>query len=224
MKRSALGSLSLCAMLLAGRCLAAAPGKQDPPAAQPAPEYRLHLSDSLEITFAFSPEYNQTSAVLPDGNLALKEAGQVEALGATLPELERRVAQAYSGVLRDPRVSVTLRDYQKPSYYASGEVGKPGRYDLRANTTLLEALSEAGGLVNERAKKSQVIVFRPQGNGAYKTWVIDVKTILAPKENLVEVYTVRAGDIVYVPQNRFSKVSRYIPSANIGTYVSPTSY
>jgi polysaccharide biosynthesis/export protein len=184
-------------------------------------EYRLHLSDKLEIQMPFSPQYNETATVQPDGRISLHEVEPVRVLGKTLPEAETLIAQAYRGILNKPVVSVQLQDFLKPSFYASGEVGRPGRYEILSDITLIQALSEAGGLLNERASKKQIIVFRPQGNGTYESRVIDFKQMLnakAPQED----YAILPGDVIYVPQNRYSKVQRYIPTANIGTYVGPT--
>lgn len=97
----------------------------------------------------------------------------------------------------------------------------PGRYEILSDITLIQALSEAGGLLNDRASKKQVIVFRPQGNGTYESKVIDFKQMLKAKVPQ-EDYAILPGDVIYVPQNRYSKVQRYIPTANIGTYVGPT--
>ena len=125
--------------------------------------YRLNLSDTLDVSLPYSPEYNQSVTVQPDGSISLREIAPVYVTGLTIPEAETLIAKAYSTVLRAPKVSILLKDFLKPSYYASGEIGRPGRYELRSSTTLLEALSEAGGLLNERAAKKQVVVFRPPG-------------------------------------------------------------
>ena len=169
----------------------------------------------------FAPQYNETTTVQPDGRISLREVEPVRVLGKTLPEAESLIADAYRGILNKPVVSVLLQDFQKPSFYASGEVGRPGRYEILSDITLIQALSEAGGLLNERARKKEIIVFRPQGNGTYESKVIDVKQMLEAK-GPEEDYAILPGDVIYVPQNRMSKVQRYIPTANIGTYVGPT--
>ncbi len=186
----------------------------------PQPPYQLQASDVVEITFPFSPEYNQTVTVQPDGEIALKEAPAVKASGQTLAALQERIAAVYVGTLREPKVSVTLKDFQRPSFYASGELGHPGRYELRSSVSLLQAIAEAGGLLHDRAKRTEVVIFRPTGNGMFEAQVIDVKAMLDARTP-VEGVTVRAGDVIYVPQNKFSKVSRFIPSANMGAYLTP---
>jgi polysaccharide export outer membrane protein len=182
--------------------------------------YRLQLSDTVDISFPFSPEYNQTASIQPDGRIALKEAAPVQASGTSLEELNERVVLAYKGILKDPEVHVTLKEFQRPSFYASGEIGRPGRYELRAKTTLIQALSEAGGLLNERAKRTEVVILRPRPDGTYVPTVYDVKALLNTKAPIEDVL-IHPGDIINVPQNKFSKVSRFIPTANLGATVAP---
>ncbi len=227
MRQIDFGLLALLALMLP-QCLRSQTASPPQPASPPAlavrqapAEYRLHLSDKLEIQMPFAPQYNETTTVQPDGRISLREVEPVRVLGKTLPEAESLIADAYRGILNKPVVSVLLQDFQKPSFYASGEVGRPGRYEILSDITLIQALSEAGGLLNERARKKEIIVFRPQGNGTYESKVIDVKQMLDAK-GPGEDYAILPGDVIYVPQNRMSKVQRYIPTANIGTYVGPT--
>lgn len=223
-------------LLLAASTLCGVASAQNPVAEPPCTppgselclrqEYRLHLSDVFAIELAFSPEYNQTVTVQPDGYIVLKEVGRVQAAGKTVTELQAAIAQAYTGMLNKPVVSIVLKDFFKPSFYASGEVGKPGRYELRSEVTLMQALSEAGGLLNERANKKQVVVFRPLGNGTYESHVIDVASLLKPKavNGVTEDVRVLPGDIIYVPQNKLSKVKPFLPNASMGAYLSPTVF
>jgi polysaccharide export outer membrane protein len=192
---------------------------------QPPPDYRLNLSDTLDIQMPFSPEYNETTTVQPDGRISLREAQPIQVSGKTVPEVEALIVQAYAGVLNKPQVSILLKDFLKPSYYASGEIGRPGRYELRSNVTLLQALSEAGGMLNERASKKEVVIFRPQGNGTFEPHVVDVKNLLSAKA-AHEDYPILPGDIIYVPQNRMSKIQKYIPTANMGmgAYLTPAAF
>ncbi len=75
-------------------------------------------------------------------------------------------------------------------------------------------------MVNERAKKKQVILFRPMNNGTYETKSFDVTTLLKPK-GITEPVHIMAGDIIYVPQNRISKIQKYLPTASLGAAMTP---
>lgn len=194
------------------------PVQPSPAAVRPASDYVLHLNDALEIQLPFSPEYNETVTIQPDGFIGLREAPPIPVSGKTVEQAEELIAQAYKGVLKDPKVSILLKTFLSPSFYASGELARPGRYELRSETTLMQAISEAGGLLNERAKKSQVIIFRPLGSGTYESHVIDVKDLL--KKSSFEDSAIYPGDIIYVPQNRMSKIQRYIPNPGVGANIS----
>ena len=191
---------------------------------QPPLDYHLHLSDRLELQFPFSSEYNETVSVQPDGRISLREVDPISVAGKSLVEVQTLIQQSYSGILKDPHVSILLKDFLAPSFYASGEVGRPGRYELHSDITLLQAISEAGGMLNERARKKEIVVFRPQGNGTYQSKVINLKAMLEAKASPQEDYAVFPGDIIYVPQNRFSKVQKYLPTTNVGTYVAPSVF
>lgn len=184
----------------------------------PGNPYRLHLSDKLQIELPFAPEYNETTTVQPDGRVGLRGTEAVQVAGKTIAETEAIIESAYAGILKQPQVTVLLTDFLKPSFYASGEVGHPGRYEMLSDTDLLQAISEAGGLLNERASKTQVIIFRPINSGMYETKVIDVKQMLVAKERDQEIYPIKPGDIIYVPQNKMSKIQKYIPTASVSVF------
>ena len=68
--------------------------------------YRIHPSDTLELTFMATPEFDQTITVQPDGYITLRDVGDLLAAGHTLPELTEAIKTAYSKILHDPVISV----------------------------------------------------------------------------------------------------------------------
>jgi len=183
------------------------------------PLYRLRNSDVLEISFPLVPDFNQTVSVQPDGYIGLKEAGQVYAEGKTVPELQETIRHAYAAVMQDPEVTAILKDYDKPYFVASGEVVHPGKYELRGDTTVTEALAIAGGF-NNQAKRSQVVVFRRVSDELVETRLLDVKHMLGSSD-LKEDFHLRPGDFVYVPQTTLSKLRRLIPTSSLSMYLNP---
>ena len=137
------------------------------------PLYRLRPSDVVEVTFTVSPEFNQLLTVQPDGFVALKDAGMVYAQGASLPDFATKVTHAYQGYLHDPQVAVALKEFDHPSFVVGGEVGKPGKYELRTDTTVAEAVQIAGGFTSQ-AKHSQVVLFRRVNDDLVETRLLDL--------------------------------------------------
>lgn len=180
------------------------------------PLYRLRKSDIIEIDFAFSPEFNQAVPVQPDGFMALKGTSSIYAEGLTTPELEQRIRAAYRDILHDPQITIMPKDFDRPYFIASGEVGRPGKYELRSEVTVTEALAMAGGFTG-KAKHSQVVLFRRVSDELVESHVLNVKAMLNAR-TLAEDLHLRDGDFLFVPQNRISKIRQYLPASNLSLY------
>ncbi|HEY4053834.1 MAG TPA: polysaccharide biosynthesis/export family protein [Terriglobales bacterium] len=186
------------------------------------PLYRLRKSDVVEIRFTLSPEFDQILTIQPDGFIALRDAGDLVAEGLTVSELRESVAAAYSTFLHDPDVSVILKDFEKPFFLAGGQVGRPGKYELRSPTTVSEAVTIAGGFT-EQSKHSQVVLFRKLLDGVVETHVLNVKSMLASRD-LEEDIALKPGDMLFVPQNRISKIRKYLPASSLSTFFTPAQF
>jgi polysaccharide biosynthesis/export protein len=186
------------------------------------PLYRLRKSDVVEIRFTFSPEFDQVVTVQPDGFVALRAEGNIVAEGLTLAGLHDAIVKAYESALRDPEVSVILKDFERPYFVAGGQVGRPGKYELRAPRTAAEAVAMAGGFT-DASKHSQVVLFRRIGDGVVETHVLNLKAMLASR-NLHEDLELRAGDMLFVPQNRISKIRKFLPASTLSTFFTPAQF
>jgi len=178
--------------------------------------YRISSEDVLDLQFQSTPEFNQTVTVQPDGYITLREIGDVQVEGDTLPELRRSVQSAYEKILANPVISVELKDFQRPYFMVLGQVGRPGKYDLRGATTVSEAVALAGGFTTQ-SKHSQVLLFRRVNDKWTSVTKVDLKHMLNSR-NLSEDSSLRPGDMVYVPQNAISKVKAWVPTPTVGTY------
>lgn len=186
------------------------------------PRYQLRRGDMFELQFEFASEFNQTVIVQPDGYITLKSVGTIRAEGLTVPELTAAIGNAYAGILHDPVITIDLKDFEKPYFVATGQVGKPGKYDLRSDLTVTEGVAIAGGFT-EASRHSQVVLFRPEANGMTEARVINIKKILRSRD-LAEDLHLRPGDMIYVPQNRISKIAHYLPTTSLGLYGYPQPF
>lgn len=185
-------------------------GPGQPTFSQRYPRYVLRPGDVLDLRFEFSPEFNESATVQPDGFVNLREIGDLQVSGQTVPEVTKTIQTAYARILNAPVISIVLKDFEKPYFIASGQVGRPGKYELRGETTLTEAIAEAGGF-NESAKHSAVVLYRRVEHGWTAGQVVDVKKMWQQRGLTEDVY-LHPGDMVFVPQNSFSKIRHFIPS------------
>ncbi|HKV03887.1 MAG TPA: polysaccharide biosynthesis/export family protein [Candidatus Acidoferrales bacterium] len=178
--------------------------------------YRLCTSDVIALTFPLTPEFDQTVSIQPDGYASLAGAGDVHLEGLTTQESAAAVRSAYAKILHEPVVSIELKDYNKPYFVVMGQVNRPGKYDLRGETSATQAVAIAGGF-NEAARHSQVLLFHRVDNDWYEVKNLNLKKILRGRD-IREDAEIRPGDMVFVPQNFVSKVKRFIPSSGVGAY------
>jgi polysaccharide biosynthesis/export protein len=183
------------------------------------PRYQLHSADVLELTFPFTPEFNQTVTVQPDGFISLRGVDSIPVQGQTLPQVSASLRKAYAKILHEPIVDVELKDFEKPYFIVGGEVGHPGKYDLRGETTTTEAVAIAGGL-KDSAKTSQLLLFHRAPDGWIQAKRLNMKKMLK-HANLDEDAYLQPSDFLYVPKNNMSKFSRFIPTSSLGMYANP---
>jgi polysaccharide export outer membrane protein len=183
--------------------------------------YRLQASDVLEIQYRYTPEYNQTVTIQPDGYVTLQLIGDLKVSGLTLGQARDVLTTRAATRLRNPEVVVILKDFEKPEFVVNGEVGNPGRFELRGDVTAVEAIAMAGGFKNLSAKHSQVILFRRFSRDTAQTKILNLKRVLNDRM-MSENVSLAPGDILYVPQNEVSKIERFMKWVNVGAYWSAT--
>jgi polysaccharide export outer membrane protein len=181
--------------------------------------YRITPGDMIQLTFVYVPEFDQTVSVQPDGYVSLRAARDVFAQGLTVEQFRRELMDAYAPVLREPVISVSLKEFEKPYFIAAGEIARPGKFELRGATTVTQALAMAGGL-NKSGKSSQVVLFRRFSNDHLEVKTFDVKKMFRSRD-LSEDALLRPGDTLYVPATMLSNLSAFIPQPSLGLFLDP---
>lgn len=183
------------------------------------PRYQLGRGDVLEITFPRTPEFSQTVTVQPDGFISLRGAGDLHVLGLTVPGAMDAIRNAYSAILHDPMATIELKDFEKPYFTSFGEISKPGRYELRGEITVTQAVAISGGF-REGAKDSEVLLLRRYTSELTEVKRVPVKQMLKAG-NLREDPYIQPGDILFVPKSLFGKLERFIPNSSVGAMMKP---
>lgn len=162
-------------------------------------DYRIGPLDLLEISIFGVEELSGEVRVNSRGYISLPLIGQVEAAGLTSQELENRIeAELAKEYLQDPEVSVYVKEYTSQQVTVEGAVNKPGIYELRGPTTLLQTIAIANGLAR-LADASDIKVFRQEPGGAKTTQSFDLDKIRSgeTKDPLVG-----GNDVIVVQQSR----------------------
>jgi polysaccharide export outer membrane protein len=218
MKRRLFLTLALCLLILPAAVHAQ---DQRPPRLTTVTEdrYRLQPGDVIEVQFRYTPEFNQTVTVQPDGYISLEIGGDLKVAGLTVEESRQAILRQANKRLQDPVASVLLKEFQKPYFVVAGEVAQPGRIEMREKVTALQAIMLAGGM-KESAKSSQVVVFRKINSDMAEVKVLNLKQIRATSD-LENDLTLQAGDMVFVPRDKLSKIERFMRLVSVAALITP---
>jgi len=181
--------------------------------------YVLHPGDVLDIQYRYTPEFNQTVSVQPDGYISLEMGGDLKVAGRNLAQVRNLILTQARTRLESPELVVVLKEFQKPYVVVAGEVAQPGKFELRENLTALQAVLLAGGF-KDSAKSSQILVFRKLNADTAEVRSLNFKT-LKRTSDLENDLTLQPGDMILVPRNRISKIERYVRLASLSTFLYP---
>jgi polysaccharide export outer membrane protein len=210
MKCVSLVSLALLLLLGGGtvRAQQAAP-KAPPPAGGAAPaqpnaqpsgpdlgDYRIGPEDMLQISVWRNDAMSRTVPVRPDGKISLPLLNDIQANGLTPMELRDVLVKRLAEFMPSPEVSVIVIETRSFRVSVIGEVPKPGRFELKSWTTVLDVLAMAGGL-SQFASRGRIYVMRPTTKGEQRIPFNYNKALSNPTEQ--ENFYLRPGDIVVVP-------------------------
>jgi polysaccharide biosynthesis/export protein len=181
--------------------------------------YVLHPGDVLGIEYRYTPEFNQTVSIQPDGYISLQIGGDLKVAGRNLEQVRNLILTRVSTRLESPELTVVLKEFQKPYVVVSGEVAQPGKFELRENLTAIQAVLLAGGF-KDSAKSSQILIFRKLNADTAEVRSLNFKT-LKRTSDLENDLTLQPGDMILVPRNRISKIERYVRLASLTTFLYP---
>jgi len=115
------------------------------PVSHAGPEYRLGPEDQIRVSVWENTQLTLDLVVRPDGKISMPLIQDVTAAGRTTIELAAQIRQKLTTFLKEPQVSVIVLQINAPKFFVIGNVLRPGTYPLRAETSVLQALSLAGG-------------------------------------------------------------------------------
>lgn len=123
--------------------------------------------DQINVDIFGVPELSREMQVDASGWISMPLIGEVRAGGLTAGELAERIEGALEGrFVRDPDVTVNIRNSVSQVVTVDGQVVEPGLYPVTNQMTLLRAIASAKGL-NEFAREEEVVVLRKVGGQTF---------------------------------------------------------
>lgn len=160
-------------------------------------EYKIGAKDLLDIKVFGLDELDSTVRVSEDGTITLPLVGEVKVKGLTKGRLEKRLSELLEEkYLHNPQVTVFIREYQSTRVSVLGAVRNPGLYDLLGRETLMQIISQAGGLTTEAGE--EIIIMRQREDGTSDSFRISVDDLFVKGDAMLNI-PLHPNDIVNIP-------------------------
>jgi polysaccharide biosynthesis/export protein len=188
---------SLCAlMFLACNAPLFAANPPPAPAGPPTETYTVKPGDVLSVAVWKEPDLQGPVLVRPDGTFSFPLAGQIDARGKSVLELQQMITDKLKKYISDPVVTVSISEVKGNKVYVLGQVNKPGEFIVNPRVDVMQALSMAGGTTAYAALGDIMILRRTEsGQQSLPFHYADV----ARGRNLQQNIMLQAGDVVVVP-------------------------
>jgi polysaccharide export outer membrane protein len=179
------------------------PGPDAPPAHQTA--YLIQPGDQLDVKFDKNPELNEQPVVQPDGRISMLYAHNLQVGGRSFEEVQKEMTTAYSTQLREPGISVNLKNPNTWHVYIGGQVLKPTEFTNTGPLPSLQAaIAYAGGILDS-GDKSKIVLTRRTPDGTRVGYLVNFGATARgykPGDNI----HLAPYDVLYVPKTGVADV------------------
>ncbi len=165
-------------------------------------DYILQPGDLVDIKVFMEEAMDRTLRISSNGTITYPLIGNVKISGVSLCEAEEKIADKLKHYIKNPQVSMLIKEYSNKTVYVLGQVKKPSAIMMppEKSLTVLEAISSVGGFT-DIANTSKVKILRME-NGKQKSIDVDITAITKQGNKSLDV-TLQPGDVLFVPQSIF---------------------
>jgi len=182
----------LILVFLSSSVVLAAPSKK----AVSIPVYKIGPGDILSVSVWKEDGLQQEILIRPDGGMSFPLAGDIQAGGKSVSQLQNLLAKKIKQFIPDPVVTVSVKKIQNNKIFVVGKVNRPGEYIGTSYIDVMQALAMAGGL-NAYASSNNIKILR-RVNGNIKSMPFEYDEVAGGyklKQNII----LESGDVVVVP-------------------------
>lgn len=168
----------------------------------PTADYTVGVGDVLEISVLQPDQFTTVVTVAPDGSITFPYIGTQSIKGLTLPRIQDHIQnQLANGYIKYPVVAVYLKESRSRKYLVYGEVMRPGAYPIEDNTTVLRAISIAGGFTKFGSPNRVKVLRERKGGTGYEPMKVDLKAAMDGRND--QDLVLQPGDMVVVSEGIF---------------------
>jgi polysaccharide biosynthesis/export protein len=155
---------------------------------------KIHPGDQLSVQVYGDQSLTQNVMVLSDGTVEYPLIGRVPVAGKSLDQAAGLLTERLRKYVRQPVVSVSILQLGQPDVLVLGDVKTPGKYQLRSDARLTDAIAAAGGLINVNGTFPDARVADASGT----VTSVSLENLLQRGDTALDV-PLSEGSVVYVP-------------------------
>ena len=167
-----------------------------PEGVKPSEDYVIGAEDVLVVVFWRDKDMSTEVVVRPDGKITLPLLNDIPAAGLTPEQLREKVVAAAARYIEDPAATVVVKQINSRKVFITGQVGKPGSYNLSGPMTVLQLIAMAGGL-GEFARRKEIVIIRTEA-GRQVSLPFDYEAV-SKRSKLQQNILLKPGDAIVVP-------------------------
>ena len=201
MHRCVRAALALAILAVSGSACYAPRPRVPAPVSDPASvaEDRIGVDDTFDVRVYGETELTGLYRVATDGSIDFPLAGRVQVAGLRPGEVQQLlVKKLKDGYLKNPQVTVTIKDRNSQKISVLGQVSRPGQVAYYPNMTIVDAIASAGGFTGIAAKNS--VSLRREVSGKIEMRVFPVADISEGRSPNVMMLP---GDVLVVDERVF---------------------
>jgi len=183
----------------------------------PAQDYILGEGDVITITVYEHPDLKTTTRISGDGRVGMPLIGQISAANISVDEFAEKIkTRLADGYIVNPQVNVFIEEFGSRKATILGEVDSLGLYELRGQTSLLELISKAGGLLASAINRA-VIHRKKSVNQEERTIVVDLRRLMQDGESGRNIDIID-GDNIFIPKKEVIYVTGQVKKPDTYNY------
>ena len=187
-------ALQVLAISLSGPGLCPGADKPSVPPPGQTLEFRIGSEDVLDVFVWKEPDLSTTVTVRPDGKISLPLAGELDATGKTAVQLQQDITDKLQQYLKQPVITVIVKQINSLKISVLGEVRKPDVYRIKNRITILDAVAMAGGFT-DLARPNRIVVLRKTAAGPQR-FLVNLNQLVEDKAGTP--FYLEPMDTVYV--------------------------
>jgi polysaccharide export outer membrane protein len=159
----------------------------------------LGIGDVVEVRVYQETDLSNAFKVSPEGSIDFPLCGRISVMGMTSTKVADAISACLkNGFLKNPQVSVLVREYTSKKVFVLGEISKPGTFPYEENMSIIQAVLLAGGFTKLSAKNGTSVTRLVNGQETrVKVPVADIE------QGREKNFPLQPGDIIFVPESFF---------------------